>query len=79
VADTLIRNLHPFLIDPTDLEELTSVTMFFRGFQLFATGIVGEYVGRIYLKLNQEPQYIIRELLDDQAMHENVVRSDHGR
>ena len=36
--------------------------MFFRGFQLFATGIVGEYVGRIYLRLNQEPQYIIREL-----------------
>jgi undecaprenyl-phosphate 4-deoxy-4-formamido-L-arabinose transferase len=79
VADTLIRNLHPFLNDPTDLEEFTSVTMFFRGFQLFATGIVGEYVGRIYLKLNQEPQYIIRELLDDQAMHENVVRDDHER
>jgi undecaprenyl-phosphate 4-deoxy-4-formamido-L-arabinose transferase len=39
--------------------------MFFRGFQLFATGIVGEYVGRIFLKLNQEPQYIIREKFGD--------------
>jgi undecaprenyl-phosphate 4-deoxy-4-formamido-L-arabinose transferase len=63
MAEMLIQNLNPSLHDPSDLEELTSVTMFFRGFQLFATGIVGEYVGRIYLKLNQEPQYIIREKL----------------
>ncbi|MFZ4856380.1 MAG: glycosyltransferase family 2 protein [Desulfuromonadaceae bacterium] len=62
-ADMLIHNVIPTLQEPSDLEELTSVTMFFRGFQLFAIGIVGEYVGRIYLKLNQEPQYIIREKL----------------
>jgi undecaprenyl-phosphate 4-deoxy-4-formamido-L-arabinose transferase len=61
VAEMLIQNLSPLLKDPSDIEELTSVSMFFRGFQLFATGIVGEYVGRIYLKLHQEPQYIIRE------------------
>ncbi|MDD2732860.1 MAG: glycosyltransferase family 2 protein [Desulfuromonadaceae bacterium] len=61
MAEMLIQNLNPMLLDPSDLEELTSVSLFFRGFQLFATGIVGEYVGRIYLKLNQEPQYIIRE------------------
>jgi undecaprenyl-phosphate 4-deoxy-4-formamido-L-arabinose transferase len=62
VGDMTVRNLFPVLTDPTDLEELTSVTLFFRGFQLFATGIVGEYVGRMYLKLNQEPQFIIREM-----------------
>jgi len=67
VADMLVRNLLPELTDLSDLEELTSVTLFFRGFQLFALGIVGEYVGRIYLKLNQEPQFIIRELLDTTA------------
>jgi len=61
MAEMLVQNLNPSLLDPSDLEELTSVSLFFRGFQLFATGIVGEYVGRIYLKLNQEPQYIIRE------------------
>jgi len=63
VVDMLVSNIHPHMIDATDLEELTSVTMFFRGFQLLATGTVGEYVGRIYLKLNQEPQFIIREKL----------------
>jgi undecaprenyl-phosphate 4-deoxy-4-formamido-L-arabinose transferase len=62
VVDMLVRDLLPQLTDPSDMEQLTSVTLFFRGFQLFATGIVGEYVGRIYLKLNQEPQFIIREM-----------------
>lgn len=63
VVDMLLSNLHPALTDATDLEELTSITMFFRGVQLLATGIVGEYVGRVYMKLSQEPQYIIREKL----------------
>lgn len=62
VGDMLLRSLLPTLNDPSEIEELTSVTLFFRGFQLFATGIVGEYVGRMYLKLNQEPQFIIREM-----------------
>jgi len=61
VFTTMLGTISTLIAEPTDLEELTSVTMFFRGLQLFATGILGEYVGRIYLKLNQEPQFIIRE------------------
>jgi undecaprenyl-phosphate 4-deoxy-4-formamido-L-arabinose transferase len=68
VVDMLVRDLHPLLNDLSDLEELTSVSLFFRGFQLFATGILGEYVGRIYLKLNQEPQFIIREKKDARSL-----------
>lgn len=63
MGEILIGNLHPIIEDPSDLEELTAVTFFFRGFQLLATGIVGEYVGRIYLKQYREPQFIIREKL----------------
>lgn len=70
VANMMIRNLLPELTDFSDLEELSSVAMFFRGFQLLATGILGEYIGRIYLKLNQEPQFIIRELLNDLPKNE---------
>jgi undecaprenyl-phosphate 4-deoxy-4-formamido-L-arabinose transferase len=46
---------------PTDYETLTSVIAFFRGFQLLAISVVGEYVGRIYLALNSDPQFILRE------------------
>lgn len=76
VLDLGVRNLIPEMSDPSDLEQLTSVTMFFRGFQLLATGIVGEYVGRIYLKLNQEPQFIIRDINLAQPKH-NVFRKDN--
>jgi hypothetical protein len=29
------------------------------GMQLFSLGIVGEYVGRIYARLNNAPQFIV--------------------
>lgn len=63
-----LYNIHPALEDPSDIEELTAYTMFFRGFQLFATAIVGEYVGRIYLKLNKKPQFIFREVISEQQI-----------
>ncbi len=63
LADMMIKDFYPQMTDPSEIEQLTSVSIFFRGFQLFATGIVGEYVGRIYLRLNEEPQFILRELL----------------
>ena len=33
------------------------------GFQLLALGIIGEYLGRIHLNINKQPQYTIRESL----------------
>lgn len=77
VGDMLVKNLLPTLSDPSDLEELTSVSLFFRGFQLFATGIVGEYVGRIYLKLNQSPQFVIREMMSARPEHDAPERNRH--
>ena len=46
---------------PSDVEGLSALIVFFRGVQLFVTGILGEYVGRIYLKSGNEPQFIVRE------------------
>lgn len=76
LAAVVSGNLHPLIENPSDLEELTAVSHFFRGFQLLATGIVGEYVGRIYLKLNKEPQFIIREKLS--AIPEQAKRGGVG-
>jgi undecaprenyl-phosphate 4-deoxy-4-formamido-L-arabinose transferase len=78
VLDGLIRDIHPHLANPSDLEKLTSVTMFFRGFQLMATSIVGEYVGRIYMKLNREPQFIIRDICEATPAAERAGRAEHG-
>lgn len=27
-------------------------------------GLIGEYVGRIYISLNNSPQYVIREIIN---------------
>lgn len=59
----LLDFLSPSFEDLTDYETLTAVTAFFRGFQMLAISVVGEYVGRIYLSLNSDPQFIIREKL----------------
>jgi len=78
VLDAMFRDIHPHITNPSDLEKLTSVTMFFRGFQLMATSIVGEYVGRIYMKLNREPQFIIREICKATPGGDPAGRSEHG-
>lgn len=43
--------------------------LLFGGIQLFATGIIGEYIGRIYEETKKRPIYIIRDI---------IGRSDHA-
>jgi hypothetical protein len=35
------------------------------GLQLLAIGIVGEYIGKMYLETKNRPRFAIQELLDD--------------
>ena len=58
---SLLDALLPHRQDPTEYETLIALTAFFRGFQLLAVSVVGEYVGRIYLSLNCDSQFVIRE------------------
>lgn len=55
------------LINPSIVLGYSSimVTLFFiGGVLLIAVGIIGEYVGRIYINLNHSPQYVIKDNLD---------------
>jgi len=36
------------------------------GLQLFAIGVVGEYIGKIYLETKQRPRFIVQEVLVDE-------------
>lgn len=40
-----------------------SVMMLIGGFMLIEMGLIGEYIGRIYICINKSPQYIIREMI----------------
>jgi undecaprenyl-phosphate 4-deoxy-4-formamido-L-arabinose transferase len=34
------------------------------GIMMLMLGVIGEYIGRIYLSLNQNPQYVVRTIID---------------
>lgn len=38
--------------------------LFGSGINLFFMGLIGEYIGRIYMHLNKEPQYVVKEIID---------------
>ncbi|MBQ8782283.1 MAG: glycosyltransferase family 2 protein [Clostridia bacterium] len=44
---------------------LMCVVFFVSGIELFALGVVGEYVGKIYLEVKNRPKYIISERTDE--------------
>ena len=44
---------------------LMSVLLIIGGLVLVSLGLIGEYVGRIYLCINVTPQFVIKEIIDD--------------
>jgi undecaprenyl-phosphate 4-deoxy-4-formamido-L-arabinose transferase len=38
-----------------------SAIVFFGGMIMVMLGMIGEYIGRIYISMNNSPQYVIRE------------------
>ena len=46
---------------PMGFSALMSAVVIFGGMTLLMLGLIGEYIGRIYISLNNSPQYVIRE------------------
>ena len=40
---------------------LMSVIVFLGGMVMLMLGLIGEYIGRIYICMNNSPQYVIRQ------------------
>lgn len=57
---TIIRKL----VDPNILLGFSSIMaaiLFIGGMLMIMLGLIGEYIGRIYISLNNSPQYVVRE------------------
>ena len=39
----------------------------FGGAILLALGVIGEYIGKIFLEVKQRPRYLVEEFLNDEA------------
>ena len=48
---------------PSEVESLKALLIFLRGINMFATGVIGEYIGRMLTKFGSNPQYVVREVL----------------
>lgn len=56
-----------FGYSPNDVPGYTSIiisNIFISGIQLFALGIIGEYISRIFLETKRRPSYLIREIIE---------------
>jgi undecaprenyl-phosphate 4-deoxy-4-formamido-L-arabinose transferase len=74
---TVIRKL----LNPSILmgySSLISVILFIGGMIMMLLGILGEYIGRMYICINQAPQYVIRETrnLEEQRKSEAACREE---
>ena len=52
---------HLFHKQPTGWSSLMAAVLLLSGMQLLLLGILGEYVGRIYLGISEKPQSVVRE------------------
>jgi undecaprenyl-phosphate 4-deoxy-4-formamido-L-arabinose transferase len=52
---------------PLGYASLYSVVSIFSGVQLMSIGMIGEYVGRIFISQNKRPQYTIRKKYEQEC------------
>lgn len=49
---------------PMGFSALMAALVFFGGMIMLMLGLIGEYIGRVYISLNNSPQYVIREKMN---------------
>ncbi len=52
---------------------LMSALVFFGGMIMIMLGLIGEYVGRIYISINNSPQYVIKEIVRQEQKEKEKV------
>lgn len=61
---------------PVGFSSMMAVLVFFGGMIMIMLGLIGEYIGRIYISMNNSPQYVIRERINFEGKKENTESAD---
>lgn len=63
---------------PLGYSSTMAAMMFIGGIIMLMLGIIGEYIGRIYISINNSPQYVIREKINYEMKDkvENIYKQD---
>ncbi len=65
-----IFSIEIFGYSPNDIPGYTSLiisNIFLSGIQLFALGIIGEYISRIFIETKRRPSFLIREIIETRS------------
>lgn len=62
---------------PLGFSSMMAAIVFIGGMLMIMLGLIGEYIGRIYISINNSPQYVIREEVGGKQADGNSG-SDHG-
>lgn len=62
---TILKRLTNPLV-PAGFSSTMSAIMFIGGMMMLMLGLIGEYIGRIYICMNNAPQYVIRETINEE-------------
>ena len=72
---TIIRKLlNPAIV--AGWSSMTSILLFVGGMIMLMLGLIGEYIGRIYICINRAPQYVIRETTEQSSEQKYEERQD---
>ena len=63
---TIVKHLFIDPSQPQGWSALMSAVLFIGGVVLLMLGLIGEYIGRVYISMNAAPQYVIREKTNPQ-------------
>jgi undecaprenyl-phosphate 4-deoxy-4-formamido-L-arabinose transferase len=55
---------------PLGFSALMSVMVFMGGMLMLMVGLAGEYIGRSYISLNDDPQYVVRDVIGEETKGE---------
>lgn len=58
---------------PMGWTSIIIILLIIGGMILFVLGVIGEYIGRIYICLNSSPQYVIKELKNIQSVTNVII------